>query len=145
MLTRTPAMPIPLAHGANLLLLRLNATLSRMLRLFQLLCSHAPRLTSLMTSIMRNKKRRKIQASGDSSLECSNTDIEVVKDIKVVKAIEEVEITEVVKINQKDVTVDMVENITNNREVRKSKKVQETITDQELNQNKLSYQKVTWL
>jgi len=114
MLTRTPAMPIPLAHGANLLLLRLNATLSRMLRLFQLLCSHAPRLTSLMTSIMRNKKRRKNQASEDSSLECSNTDIEVVKTkeevdiIEVAKTIEVAETIEVVKIDQKDVMDNMV-------------------------------------
>jgi len=102
-----------------------------------------------MTSIMRNKKRRKNQASGDSSLECSNTDIKVVKTIEVVNIIKEVGITEVVKINQKDVmeemVEDMVENSIDNREVSKSKKVQKTITDQELNQNKLSYQKVIWL
>jgi len=108
MLTRTPAMPIPLAHGANLLLLRLNATLSRMLRLFQLLCSHAPRLISSMTSIMRNKKRRKNQASEDSSPECSNTDIKVEETIEVVKIDQKVVMENMVteiKVTMKDMNV----------------------------------------
>jgi len=63
----------------------------------------------------------------------------------VAKTIEVVETTEVVKINQKDAIEDMVEDITNNREVRMSKKVQETITNQELNQNQMNDLKVTWL
>lgn len=148
---RTPAMPIPLAHGANLLLLRLNATLSRMLRNSQLLFSHAPRLTSSISQMSNakvyqktiamlisahgasqllsnqhaetqqwlpnshllysnaptyqlkrvKKKRRKTQASEDSSPECSNME----RNIKIE------DITEVVKINQKDVMEDMVDQV----------------------------------
>ena len=52
--------------------------------------------------------------------------------------------TEVVKINQKDVMEDMVENITNNKEVRIRMKAQETITAQEFNQNKVDLM-VRWL
>jgi len=58
-----------------------------------------------MTSIMRNKKRRKNQASEDSSPECSNTDI------KVEETIEVAETTEVVKIDQKVVMENMVTEI----------------------------------
>jgi len=61
-----------------------------------------------MTSIMRNKKRRKNQASGDSSPECSNTDIEVVKTKEEVDIIEVAKTIEVVKIDQKDVMDNMV-------------------------------------
>jgi len=61
-MTRTPAMPIPLAHGANLLLLRLNATLSRMLRNFRRLFSHAPRLTLSISQMPSAKVFQKTNA-----------------------------------------------------------------------------------
>lgn len=91
-------MPIPVAHGAPPLPLRQHAELWIKLSLSQLLCSHAPRL--------EKKKSRRTQASEDSSLECSNTEI------KVKSIIEVADTTEVVKINQKDVMEDMVEDIT---------------------------------
>ena len=175
-----PVMPMPDAHGANLLPSRLPAELWLKQNLFLPLSSHATRLTSSINHSVKvflktnaiplnahgalqlqssqhveiqtwlshsqplyshaiTYQKRKNQASGDSSLECSNTDIEVAKTIEVVDT------TEVVKINQKDAMEDMVEDITNNREVRMSKKVQETIINQELNQNQMNYLKVTWL
>lgn len=96
-----------------------------MLPISQLLYSHAP-----IYHLWMRKRKRITHPSEDSLLECSIMDIKVentMEDNKVADT------TEVVKINQKDVMEDMVEDITINRKVRMSKKVQETIIDQRFN------------
>jgi len=96
MLMLVPVMLLS-AHGASQLLSNQHAETLKWLLDSHLLYSNAP--TYQLKRV--KKKRRKTQASEDSSPECSNME----RNIKVE------DITEVVKINQKDVMEDMVDQV----------------------------------